>query len=222
MRDEQFPSSEFETEGYRAVTHGQKAWNGVAILAKEPAAVRQVGLPGQEEFGARMLTADVQGLSFTTVYVPNGKTLDHPDFERKLTWLDTLARHFRECHDPYVPTLLCGDFNEGSQGAISQMLQQQTTMQDYNTQWTDLAVLAYSALGQSPPSTLISNIDSSEGTLDGESSDRRFDRIYLRANDKAEPRVSGAGLFGMGSNGRMIVPSDHYGVYVDIDWNEEA
>lgn len=111
MRDEQFPASEFEAEGYRAITHGQKAWNGVAILTKETAAVRQVGLPGQEEFGARMLTADVRGMSFTTVYVPNGKTLEHPDFERKLSWMDALLGHFREHHDPRLPTVLCGDFN---------------------------------------------------------------------------------------------------------------
>ena len=111
MRDEQFPASDFEAEGYRAVTHGQKAWNGVAILTKEPAVVKQVGLPGQADFGARLLTADVHGLSFTTVYVPNGKNLEHPDFERKLVWLDDLARHIRECHDATLPTVLCGDFN---------------------------------------------------------------------------------------------------------------
>ena len=113
--------------------------------------------------------------------------------------------------------ILCGDFNEGSQGMISQLLGRQTTMQDYKTQWTDLAVLAYSASGQSPPSTLISNINPREGSVDGETSERRFDRIYSRARDGAEPKVSGAGLFGMGTSDRMIVPSDHYGVYVDLD-----
>ncbi len=111
MLDEQFPLPVFEAEGYRALTHGQKAWNGVAILSKHPAAVRQVGLPGQEDFGARLLTADVEGLSFTTVYVPNGKAIEHPDFERKLAWLDGLAGHLAERHDPSVPMVLCGDFN---------------------------------------------------------------------------------------------------------------
>ncbi len=111
MLDEQFPVSVFEAEGYQALTHGQKAWNGVAILSKTPATVRQVGLPSQADFGARLVTADVAGLSFTTVYVPNGKTLEHPDYERKLAWLDDLARHVEERHDPAVPTVLCGDFN---------------------------------------------------------------------------------------------------------------
>lgn len=111
VQDELFPKAVFEEEGYHALIHGQKAWNGVAILTREPAVARQVGLPGQEEFGARLLTADVQGLSFTTVYVPNGKSLDHADFGRKLVWLDDLARHFREHHDPSAANVLCGDFN---------------------------------------------------------------------------------------------------------------
>ena len=111
MLDEQFPSSVFAAEGYHAAVHGQKGWNGVAILSRERAAVRQVGLPGQEDFGARLLTADVAGLSFTTIYVPNGKSLEHPDFMRKLAWLDCLRQHLLERHDPEVPTILCGDFN---------------------------------------------------------------------------------------------------------------
>lgn len=111
MRDELFPVSAFEAEGYQAIVHGQKAWNGVAILSRQPAEVRQVGLPGQQDLGARMLTADVAGLSFTTVYVPNGKTLEHADFARKLDWLDALGDHFAKNHASSTPTLLCGDFN---------------------------------------------------------------------------------------------------------------
>ena len=111
MLDEQFRPDDFEAAGYRAVTHGQKGWNGVAILSREPARVTQVGLPGQEDFGARLLTAEVAGLSFTTVYVPNGKSLDHPHYEGKLAWLDALASHLEERHCPAAPAILCGDFN---------------------------------------------------------------------------------------------------------------
>ncbi len=111
MLDEQFPAAEFEAAGYRSITHGQKAWNGVAILSRQEAQVRQVGLPGQEDFGSRLLTADVAGLRFTTVYVPNGKSLEHPDFERKLAWLDALAQHFAAGHSPGDQAVLCGDFN---------------------------------------------------------------------------------------------------------------
>src|SRR5258706_11933287 len=109
--EDQFPHALLESEGYRAVLHGQKAWNGVAILSRQPVTVTQKGLPGQEEFGARLITADAPGLSFTTVYCPNGKDVAHADFPRKLAWLDALAAHLRGLHRKDRPAVLCGDFN---------------------------------------------------------------------------------------------------------------
>lgn len=111
LTDEQFPHDEIERAGYRALTHGQKAWNGVAILHRLDASLTQSGLPGQQELGARLISADVGGLSFTTVYCPNGKHVEHADYPRKLAWFDALAAHFRERHDPRASVLLCGDFN---------------------------------------------------------------------------------------------------------------
>ena len=111
LTDEQFPHAELSAEGYRAVSHGQKSWNGVAILSRDAAEVSQRGLPGQEELGARLITADVGGLSFTTIYCPNGKHVGHDDFPRKLAWFDALAQHFEERCDPERPAILCGDFN---------------------------------------------------------------------------------------------------------------
>ena len=111
MADEQFPHAELETAGYRAVSHGQKAWNGVAILSRNALEVTQTGLPGQESFGARLLSARIDDLTFTTVYVPNGKSVEHDDFARKLAWLDALAEHFEERHSADEPIVLCGDFN---------------------------------------------------------------------------------------------------------------
>ena len=93
LTDEQFPHEAFEELGYRAASFGQKSWNGVAILAKEEPQVTQRGLPDQESFGSRLITAEVEGLSFTTVYCPNGKHLEHDDFSRKLAWFDALADH---------------------------------------------------------------------------------------------------------------------------------
>ncbi len=129
LTDEQLPRDAFESAGYQVASHGQKSWNGVAILSRKPLAVTQVGLPGQSERGARLLSADVDDLSFTTIYVPNGKHVGHEDFPRKLAWLDTLAEHWATVHDPAHPTVLCGDFNicpgaldswdpEGMEGAI--------------------------------------------------------------------------------------------------------
>jgi exodeoxyribonuclease-3 len=93
------------------LTHGQKSWNGVAILSRKPATLVQSGLPGCEDAGARLITADVDGLSFTTVYCPNGKDVDHPDFPRKLAWFDALIAHVEASHDKRRPAILCGDFN---------------------------------------------------------------------------------------------------------------
>ena len=111
LEDDQFPHVAFEAEGYRAVTHGQKAWNGVAILSREPAELLQRGLPGQESLGARLLTARVAGIDFTTVYCPNGKTVSHDDFPLKLAWYDTLIEHFGASMDRDGSAVLCGDFN---------------------------------------------------------------------------------------------------------------
>jgi exodeoxyribonuclease-3 len=111
LSDEQFPHEAFQAEGYRAATHGQRSWNGVAILSREPVEIVQRGLPGQEEQGARLLTARASDLEFTTVYCPNGKHTQHEDFPRKLTWLDALAAHLAARRDPARPAVVCGDFN---------------------------------------------------------------------------------------------------------------
>jgi exodeoxyribonuclease-3 len=111
LSDDQFPAEELAEAGYQAVWHGQKGWNGVAVLSREPCRLVEKGLPGQEEMGARLVTVETAGLSFTTVYVPNGKSLEHPDFERKLAWLDQLAAHLESTIDPAQPAVICGDIN---------------------------------------------------------------------------------------------------------------
>lgn len=111
LTDPQFPHGELEQLGYRAVTHGQKSWNGVAILSRLPLEVVARGLPGTEESGARLITAKAGGLLFTSVYCPNGKDIEHADFPMKLTWLDTLANHLEQAHRSDEPLIVGGDFN---------------------------------------------------------------------------------------------------------------
>ncbi|MBK81531.1 MAG: exodeoxyribonuclease III [Gammaproteobacteria bacterium] len=110
-QEEAFPHDVFEDLGYHALVHGQKAWNGVAILSRQPGELLHKGLAGQDGFGARLISARFDDLVFETVYCPNGKTLEHDDFPRKLAWFDDLAEHWRTHHDPDQPTVLCGDFN---------------------------------------------------------------------------------------------------------------
>lgn len=111
LRDDEFPHLALEELGYRAVTHGQKAWNGVAVLSREPVQILQEGLPGQEALGARLLTVRAGDLDFCTVYVPNGKHVNHEDFPHKLEWLDALIEQFTGAREPGRPAVLCGDFN---------------------------------------------------------------------------------------------------------------
>ena len=111
VTEDQFPFEDFEALGYHAVIHGQKGWNGVAILSKEPAEVLESGLPEQEKMGARLITAKVGGLDFTTVYCPNGKTLTHDDYPAKLAWFEGLCDLFEGRSDGNAQTILCGDFN---------------------------------------------------------------------------------------------------------------
>lgn len=111
LEDEQFPHLDFEAAGYKAVTHGQKAWNGVAILSRSEIGACERGLPGEEEFGSRLITAEVDGVNFTTVYVPNGKSVEHEDYPKKLAWLESLRSHVAGTLDPAKPAVLCGDFN---------------------------------------------------------------------------------------------------------------
>jgi exodeoxyribonuclease-3 len=133
MADELFPTLEFEAEGYAALVHGQKSWNGVAILSRHPMELVQRGLPGQDGMGARLVSADIhageESLRYTTVYCPNGKSTAHEDFPRKLAWFDGLAEFLEARHPPDLPALLGGDFNicpgpldswdeEGLQGKI--------------------------------------------------------------------------------------------------------
>ncbi len=113
--DDEFPADVFEELGYTCVTHGQKAWNGVAILTKLPVSVTQTGLPGQADNGARLISARVgegdDAIDFTTVYCPNGKSLTHADYTMKLGWYDSLIEHWSSTVAPTDQAVLCGDFN---------------------------------------------------------------------------------------------------------------
>lgn len=107
--EEEFPHDFFTALGYHALVHGQKSWNGVAVLSREPMTLVQAGLPAEPDWGARLITAQNDALSFTTVYCPNGKTVTHDDYPNKLRWYDSLAAHLQSF--PQERHVLCGDFN---------------------------------------------------------------------------------------------------------------
>ena len=101
----------FEAGGYGAAFQGQRSQCGVAILCRQPLAVTQKGLPGQEDLGARLLTVRTAGLSFTTVYVPIASSKGQSGVDRKLERLDALSEYLREPAHKDMAALLCGDFN---------------------------------------------------------------------------------------------------------------
>jgi exodeoxyribonuclease-3 len=111
LTEDQFPFEELATEGYHATVLGQKAWNGVAVVSREMGEVVRLGLPGEDEMGARLVAARVGGIVVISVYCPNGKSLEHPDFKRKLRWFDFLQKFLESTFTPGDDLLLCGDFN---------------------------------------------------------------------------------------------------------------
>ncbi len=108
--DEEFPYDFFAELGYHALVHGQKSWNGVAVLTNLPSTLKQSGLPGESDWGSRLLTASIDDqLEFTTVYCPNGKSTSHADYPNKLSWYASLHSHWRSGEHPH--RVICGDFN---------------------------------------------------------------------------------------------------------------
>jgi exodeoxyribonuclease III len=112
-QDENFPAHEFERAGYGAIWHGQKSWNGVAILAKgsEPVETHR-GLPGDpDDEHSRYIEAAVGGLVVASIYLPNGNPQPGPKFDYKLQWMERLRARAAELLSAEVPTVLAGDYN---------------------------------------------------------------------------------------------------------------
>lgn len=111
--NERFPITEIEKAGYRAIWHGQKSWNGVAILSKATAPIEiRRGLPGDpDDLHRRYIEAEIAGLTVACLYLPNGNPAPGPKFDYKLKWFDRLIVHGRALAASEKPVLLAGDFN---------------------------------------------------------------------------------------------------------------
>jgi len=110
---DKFPLIPIQALGYKALWHGQKSWNGVAILSKNHEIKEHVRvLPGdQEDVQSRYLEADVDGLTIGCLYLPNGNPVDTPKYEYKLRWFERLTKHADELIHSGKPVILTGDFN---------------------------------------------------------------------------------------------------------------
>jgi exodeoxyribonuclease-3 len=110
--DEKFPHAEIEAAGYHALVHGQKSWNGVAILSKQPAVETRRGLPGDDsDEQSRYLEAAVDGILIGALYLPNGNPIPGPKFDYKLAWFERLHAHAASLLASEMPVVLAGDYN---------------------------------------------------------------------------------------------------------------
>jgi exodeoxyribonuclease-3 len=111
LEDARFPAAEIEAAGYRAVWHGQKTYNGVALLAREAPAQVQKNIPGLDDAQARVIAATVGGLRVIGAYFPNGQAPGSDKFAYKLRWMDALRDWVRAELAAHPQLVLMGDFN---------------------------------------------------------------------------------------------------------------
>ncbi len=111
--ESKFPYDELASAGYKALVHGQKTWNGVAILARgaAPLEIRR-RLPGDPtDKQSRYLEAAVNGIVVACLYLPNGNPWPGPKFDYKMSWFERLNRHASTLIRSGHPAVLAGDFN---------------------------------------------------------------------------------------------------------------
>ncbi len=111
--DEKFPEAEIGALGYEAIWHGQKSWNGVAILSRV-GSIQETrrGLPGDpDDTHSRYIEAAVNGILVAGLYLPNGNPRPGPKFDYKLRWFDRLIDHAADLIASELPVVIAGDFN---------------------------------------------------------------------------------------------------------------
>ncbi|GAC1590508.1 MAG: exodeoxyribonuclease III [Acidimicrobiales bacterium] len=122
LADAAFPALGFQALGYESAHHGDGRWNGVAILSRvglesvtpgfgNDAAALGATLADEVAAERRLLTATCGGVRISSVYVPNGRSLDSDQFPAKLDWLARLRRFLATTSSPDEPIAVCGDFN---------------------------------------------------------------------------------------------------------------
>jgi exodeoxyribonuclease-3 len=110
---EKFPEAAIREAGYGVIWHGQKSWNGVAILARgrDPRESRR-GLPGDpEDIHSRYIEAQIDDLLIGCIYLPNGNPAPGPKFDYKLRWFERLMKHAESLLTADAPVILAGDYN---------------------------------------------------------------------------------------------------------------
>ena len=114
--DDAFPRGAFEDLGYNVATHGQKAYNGVAILSKKPIDEVERGLPGGDgddhaRYIEAVISVDGGAVRVASIYLPNGNPAPGPKYDYKLAWMERLRAHAMSRLALEEPMVLAGDYN---------------------------------------------------------------------------------------------------------------
>lgn len=111
LEDSKFPQAALEAAGYQSVYSGQKTYNGVALLAREPLLDPVMGIPGLDDPQRRVIAATIDGIRVVNVYVVNGQAVGSEKYAYKLRWLAALRDWLREEIARHPQLVLLGDFN---------------------------------------------------------------------------------------------------------------
>lgn len=112
--DDKFPEQAIKEAGYNAIWHGQKSWNGVAILTRngiEASEVRKGMTVNSEDIQSRYIEAKIKGITIICLYLPNGNPAPGPKFDYKMAWLNMLTGHAQKLLKKGAPVIMAGDYN---------------------------------------------------------------------------------------------------------------
>ena len=117
LSDKNVPREAFADIGWNIETHGQKTYNGVAVLSKKPIEIMRRSLPNEPSIAedgslqARYIEADIEGVRLASIYLPNGNPNPGPKFAYKIAWMKALNAHAADLLDTERPVVLAGDYN---------------------------------------------------------------------------------------------------------------
>jgi exodeoxyribonuclease III len=109
--DSDFPQAALQAAGYHSIFSGQKTYNGVAILSREPTGEVQMGIPDHADEQKRVIAATINGVRIICVYVPNGQSIDSDKYQYKLSWLTALHDWLQQELKHHPKLVLLGDCN---------------------------------------------------------------------------------------------------------------
>lgn len=221
--DDLFPSSQFEALGYNVAVHGQKGFNGVALLSRHPFDEVRIGLPGApEDVQARYIEGVISVPSGVVrvggLYLPNGNPIATEKFTYKLAWMDRLIAHAQDLLTHEEPVILAGDYNvipqsldaKRPQDWVNDALAQPQTREAFRR----LLALGYvDALRACQPAGGVYTFWDYQAGAFQKNNGIRIDHALLSPQAADRLRSIGVDKFTRG----WEKPSDHVPVWIDLD-----